>query len=123
MNRRAVLIKLTDGKEYKFSERNREDKSLDIYEERLREQRIKFIQRNVLNEDVQLPLMLAEMNKIYTTEQLGRFLSGNKDALKQIAYDSFKIANPDIKYEAFAELLPDDMIKHVNTLISELENE
>ena len=122
MNRKTVVIKLKDGNSYKFSERNREDVDYLRYQDKVRAHRINFIQDNIKNTDSQLALIMVEMNKIYSEQDVNMFIVSNKDEIKSLAFDSFKIYNPLISFEQFCELLPDNL-EGIIQIISKLEED
>ena len=120
--RRTIPVTLK-GKEYTFSERNKDDMDFFSMQEKVRKKRFKFIQENVADPDTQTALLMTEINKIYSNSEIGIFISSDRDELKKICFDSFKIENPDVKFEQFLKLLDEGQEQTISKLIFELETE
>lgn len=121
MKRREINIELADGKEYTFSERNKEDSDFSALQDRIRKHKIKFIQENVTDPENQSVLMMQQINKFYDAQEVGSYLAGNKEEISRMCYDSFKIKN-DLSYDQFLKLV-EGKITTVYKLLNELEKE
>lgn len=122
LKRKTIKIKLNDGKFYVFSERNKIDNDYYAIQERLREFKIDFIQNKIKDKDNQLALLIAQMNRIYTTEEIAAYVASNKNEQRLACYNSFKIENKKISFEDFNnKLLSDDDVLNTARLIIELE--
>jgi hypothetical protein len=123
MNRKTFPYVLADGKEYLFSERNREDVDYFSYQEALREYNMKLIQRIVEDTDERIPMMMSEMNKTYSDLQIGVFINSNNEMKLKLIYNSFKIENPSVTFEQFKELVELSSATELLKLINELERD
>lgn len=123
MKRKTINIKLSDGKEYSFSERNREDTDFARYHQKIREQNLTVIQNTVKDKDNQLTLMMAEMRRIYTPVEISIYISSSPEEIQRIAYDSFKVTNCDLQFDAFQKLCSPEDARKVTLLLSELEED
>jgi hypothetical protein len=123
MIRKTFPFKLKDGKEYVFSERNREDVDYFGYQEALREYNMKFIQKVIVDPDERIPMMMSEMNKSYSDIQIGVFINSNNEMKLKLIYNSFKIENADITFEQFKELVEETSSSELLKLINELERD
>jgi hypothetical protein len=121
MQRKTFSYELLDGKEYTFSERNREDVNFLHYQNLIRASRIKFISDNVQDDMDRFALLRLEMDKVYSDVEVGIYIMSNPEEVAKLVYASFKIANPGISFEDFKKLVDEKMIKELNELISELE--
>jgi hypothetical protein len=131
--RKEFPYKLTDGKEYIFSERNKEDVDIYAIRERFRKHNFRFIQENVTNPDDRLSLLMHESHKDYQMPHkdeltgvtlpgdLGYYMSFDPEEQKYSLYDSFKIKNPDVKFDEFVKILPEDDMKGMIKLLNEIE--
>lgn len=108
------------GAAYKFAERNRADVSFSKIQNKLRGERIKFIQEHIPNEENQRVLLTMEMNKVYNFNELEQYAADNFDEAKQACYDSFKINNKET-FEKFGELFDENEFYDLRNLIIELE--
>lgn len=122
IKRREIEIKLADGKKYIFSERNKNDMDFAALQEKVRKAQVNFIQDNIKNGDNQLALLMAEMNKVYSDEQVNLFIYSCPDEIKNILFDSFKIKN-DLPIEKFKELIPDEKAREFSDLLLALESD
>ena len=123
MIRKTFPFKLTDGKDYDFSERNREDIDYFGYQEALRKYNLKLLQETVQNEDVLIPLLMSEMNKVYTDVQIGVYINSNPYEQLKLVYNSFKIINADVSLEQFEKLVKPGQVRELLKLINEIERE
>lgn len=121
MKTRTVDIRLADGKFYVFSERFREDIDFSSVTSDLRKLNLKLIQETIADKDERLVLMLAEMKRTYTAEDIGFQILNRTELLQKMSYDSFKIANSGITFEDYLELLPKGELRNICQLINEIE--
>jgi hypothetical protein len=121
MKRREFVLKISD-KNYIFSERNREDSAYSNLQEKVKQQKFRFIQENIKESDDRLALMMAEMDKIYTSTEITLYVAGNREEQTRICYDSFKIKN-DLTFEQFKDLMPERELKNTVEMIYKLESE
>jgi hypothetical protein len=121
--RRNILIKLSDGKEYLFSERNKEDSDFQALQDCLRKHNIRIIQASVTDSEERLVLYMIEMKRQYTLEDTVLYISSSTAELKNVAYNSFKIENPDIPIEEFKKILPEDELNNILNIIYKLEDD
>lgn len=119
--RRNIPVKLLDGKEYLFSERNKEDSDFEALQDKLRKHTLRLIQESVTNPEERLILLAHELRHEYSIESVITHLMSSTDALLSIAFDSFKIANPGIGFEEFKKIFPMDDLKVLSDLIFQLE--
>ena len=121
MKRKTVDIKLSDGKLYVFSERNREDIDYSALAEELRRINLKIIQDSVTDKDQQLALMLTEMKRVYSPVEISFLLLNKLEHQLKMAYDSFKIANEKTSINRFEELTKGIDLPKVCLLINSIE--
>lgn len=121
MKRKTVDIKLSDGKLYVFSERNREDIDYSALAEELRRINLKIIQDSVTDKDQQLALMLTEMKRVYSPVEISFLLLNKLEHQLKMAYDSFKIANEKTSIKRFEELTKGIDLPKVCLLINSIE--
>lgn len=122
MERKKFSYQLSDGKDYYFSERNKEDADIGGLLDKLRAYWFKFIQTNVEDKDERLTLLMHILNKSYTQYDIAEFLNSDISAMKKLVYDSFKVLNQ-IPYEEFDKLLLNDNVRAVSNLIAEIEKQ
>ena len=121
--RRTIPVKLLDGKEYLFSERNKEDSDFAALQDRLRKHNLKLIQDSVTDPEERLVLLAAEMRREYALETVITHIMSSTEHLLQIVFDSFKIANPGIGFNEFRNIYPDNDVKMMGELIIQLEGD
>lgn len=120
MNRKTITIKLKE-QDYIFSERNNEDVDIFSIQEKIRKKKIAFIQENV-NEDNQLPMLIAEMDKFYKDKDIIQYLANDPEEKFKAGFNSFKIVNVGVSFDQFKELAK-DKIDEILKLIAKLEGE
>lgn len=120
MERKTIKIKITGG-EFIFSERNKKDVDYSSLHKRLMEQRFKFIQQTVIEPDLQTAMLMSEIEKVYTPQQISIYIYSNKEEQLKMCYDSFKIAQPEITFEEFQKLISEDELSNIANLINVLE--
>lgn len=118
--RRSFVYKLLDGKEYEFTERNREDINFMYYQNRLRADRCRFINENITDETDRLALLRLEMEKIYNDVEVGLFIMSSYDEQLKLIYASFKVKN-NISFEEFKNLVDEKIVKDLTELIRDIE--
>lgn len=130
MSRKTIALLLADSKEYVFSERNKSDVDYAHLQDAVREHRMKQLHKTFGDDmDLLLSLLLAEQQRVYSDTEIGIYVFSNKTELQRICYDSWKIANPGVRFEQFLPLLPDDIevtieqIKILESAEVNLENE
>src|ERR1035441_5798546 len=121
--RRTIPVKLLDGKEYLFSERNREDSDFAALQDKLRTHTLRLIQENITNPEERLILLAQEIRRQYTMEAVVMHLMSSTEHLQSMAYDSFKIENGEIDFAGFKKLLPKDSLKMLCDLIIDSEGD
>jgi hypothetical protein len=121
MKRREFVLKIGD-KNYIFSERNREDSAYSSLQEKVKQQKFRFIQENIKESDDRLALMMAEMDKIYSSGEITLFIAGSMEEQQRICYDSFKIKN-DMSFDDFKKLMPERELKGTVEMIYKIESE
>ncbi|RMD50973.1 hypothetical protein D6827_03105, partial [Candidatus Parcubacteria bacterium] len=109
------------GNKYLFAERNKEDSDYAAIIERLRKKNIRFIQENIPDKEQQLSLMLAEMRRVYSIEEITQYVSTDKYEWLVSAFNSFKINNPDIDLEEFGKLVDMPKLQEIGKILNELE--
>lgn len=122
MHRKIINIKIGE-KEFTFSERNKEDVDFNALQDKLRAQKFKFIQENVKDAETQIALLSMEMKKVYSAQEIGVFFFSNREEKLKMIFDSFKIANPDVKFEDLKKIIPDADVDRITKIINELESE
>lgn len=120
MKRKTINIKLNE-QDFLFSERNREDVDMFAIQEKIRKKKIEFIQNNV-NEENQLPLLIAEMDKFYKDRDIIQYLASDPEEKFKAGYNSFKLGNPQISFEQFKDLAK-DKIDEILKLVTKLEGD
>jgi len=123
VERKEIKVKLADGKEYLFSERNKEDVDYSVLQDKVRATRFKFLQENIPNEERLLTLLMFESKRVYSESEIRLFLFSNNDELRRFAYDSFKVKNNSIPFEDFKKLLPVEDVPKVIKIINLLETD
>jgi hypothetical protein len=123
MKRKSFKLQLLDGKEYIFSERNMEDLNLAYLQDKIRADKVKFIQENIKNEDLQMPLLMQEMRAMYGAEEMAAYISSHKEEQTIMVYNSFKIENPEVSIEVFKPLVNEPLVQKLEKLIQELEKD
>lgn len=119
--KRKFQYTLPNKEVFDFAERNREDSDFSRLQEGIKKNRFEFIQKNVTDPDNQLPLLLAEMNKIYSPVEMGAFINGNTEEKRRICFDSFKLLNPGVGRDEFNKKFSDADIASIYVLLLELE--
>lgn len=122
MERKTIKITITGG-EFIFSERNKKDIDYSRLHKKMMEQRFKFIQENIKDPELQTAMLMSEIEKVYSPQQISVFILSSKEEQFIMAYDSFKIANASIDYEQFKKLIVDDELGKVINMIYVLEGE
>ena len=121
--RSTIPIKLNDGKEYLFSERNREDADYYALQELLRKHNYTEIQDFIKDKDNQLTLLLVEQKREYSNKELSIFISSNQETQRKFCYDSFKLGNKDVDFTGFSALIDSEDVSRIFKLINELESD
>ncbi|OGU58309.1 MAG: hypothetical protein A2V66_03720 [Ignavibacteria bacterium RBG_13_36_8] len=121
MDRKTISLKLADGKEYVFSERDKCDSDYFYYQDRVRKHKTDFVAANIKDQDERLVLFTQIINHNYTNRDVEFYINSQPDELKLICYNSFKIANPEVSYEEFLKILPEGFEKELSRLVTELE--
>jgi len=121
MERKTFTYKLLDEKTYTFSERDQGDFDYTVLQDKLRASRFNFIQGNVTHEDMQMPLLLQEMNRVYNDQEISLYISGSKDEMTKLVYASIKIAHPEITLERFEKITDKETVTKLSKMLSELE--
>lgn len=124
MERRTAIFFLADGKEYTFSERNREDINYTELQNKYRASRIRFIQQvHKNNEALMEALIFREWDRLYVNEEVWAYINDDLEEKARLVYASFKIANPAINFESFKKLVNDELISKLSKEISKLEQD
>lgn len=126
MERKSATMVLNDGKEYTFSERNREDVNLTTLQNKYRASRIKQIKEvHSAKDELELrdALIFQEWGRMYVDSEVWKFVIDDPEAKMKLVYASFKIANPAINIEAFEKLVDDRLIDKLLIAINKLEQE
>lgn len=118
--RKTFVYRLLDGKEYEFSERNREDLNYLVYQNQLRAERCRFIYDNIKDETDRLALLRLEMEKIYNDVEVGMFILGNYEEQLKLIYASFKVKN-NLSFDEFRKLVDEKMVRELGELIRDIE--
>lgn len=121
--RRSIKIKLKDGNEYSFSERNKEDVDYVKIQDRIRTKKAEWINATYNDEDQRNMLLIAITTMIFPPEVMSYYMMNDMSLLKEIAFDSFKIANKGITIEQFNNLIDSNQILEIHKIINELESE
>jgi len=109
----------------KFFERDKGFSDLEGVTERYKAEKFAFIQKHTDDPDDRVSLLGIEMHKDYTANELGLFLSTNKQEIRLGLFHSY-CKNPELNgkgfsFEEFSKLIvgkEDDITK----LLTELEN-
>lgn len=120
VNRRKMEIQLADGKQYVFSERNKEDHDFAALQDLVRTRRFAFLRKNVEDADQRLALELAEMKRFYGPQDVLSEVLNSPETMLAMAFDSFKLANKE-SFEQFKQLVKPEDIKPIYYSIIELE--
>jgi hypothetical protein len=121
--RRSIPVKLLDGKEYLFSERNKEDSDFAALQDRVRKHNMRLIQDSVTVPEERLTLLAAEMRREYSIQMVLTHIMSSTGELLRVAFDSFKIENPGISFEEFHDIFPADDVEILSNLIIQLEGD
>lgn len=122
MERKTINIKLDDGKEYIFSERNDEDNNYFALQRKTRRAKLRQIQEDVIDKDNQLAMLMREQERsAYSQNDLMEYLFSDVDEMYQMAYDSFKIENSNVTLDEFKKLCSEKKLRDIMKLINELE--
>lgn len=121
MKRETFQYKLKDGKEYTFSERNKEDVDYSYLYGKIRAYHFKFLQENVTSEEIMLPLLMQEMNKVYSGYEISEYLAMHPEHYQETVYNSFKIANPEVSIDDFKKICDEGTAKLLLEMISKIE--
>lgn len=120
MERRTRKVLLVDGKEYAFSERNRRDTNASVLFAVATEEKVRHIERTVEDRETRESLLHYLYNSFRPMSEAELQAWGGYSLLLRIAYDSFKIANPDVTREEFERLAEsvdaEDLVRIVNEL-------
>lgn len=121
MERKTFEYKAKDGAVYKFAERNRADVSLAKLQNKIRGERVKFIQENIPNEEQQRVLLMAEMGRVYNFIEIDNYIQNDLDEVKKVCFDSFKINQPNVSFAEFEKYFSEDEFIQLREMIIELE--
>lgn len=123
--RKQFKTKLSDGKEYIFAERNKEDVDFSHLQEATRQasfERIKNYQdKKLINEEMADALRVTEFGKVYNDMQISSYINSSNEEILKLVYSSFKVYNPEIDFEKFKQLLNVPQAKSILNDITELE--
>jgi len=126
MDRKTAIYPLLDGKDYTFSERNREDVNYTSLQNKYREHRIKELKRlfpDPIDLELRDSLIYNEFGKMYIKEEVFAFVEDDADSRLNLVYSSFKVKNPQISLEQFKLLVDDAMVVKLLKCIIELEQD
>lgn len=126
MDRKTATYPLLDGKDYIFSERNREDINYTLMQNRYRAARIKEIKSIITDPaDIELRdgLIFNEFSKAYDSNEVFRYIEDDPEMKLNLVYSSFKIKNQGVTIEDFRKLVNDSVIQKLLKAINELEQE
>ena len=126
MDRKTATYPLLNGKDYTFSERNREDINYTLLQNRYRAARIKEIKTIISDPaDIELRdgLIFNEFSKAYVSDEVFRYIEDDPEMKLELVYASFKIKNPEITLADFKKLVDDAIIQKLLKAINELEQE
>lgn len=121
MERRTAIFFLSDGKEYEFAERNREDINYTQLQNKFRASRIRQIQ-DVHKDDKEFCqyLIIQEWGRMYYEQEVWRFILDDPEEKIKLVFASFKICNPDVSIDDFRKLVTpkiiDDLLKGIGDL-------
>lgn len=121
MQRKTINILLNDGKEYLFSERNSEDNSYLTLQDGLRKKNLRLIQETVEDSGGRDMLMVSEMRRIYSPDEVSMYLASNIEELIKRTFDSFKLENPGVTFEVYKTLVNETNVRSISALLNELE--
>jgi len=122
MDRKSIKIKIKSG-DFSFAERNKRDVDFVTLQEKLKDKNFAYIQKHVNDQDVQTTLLMSEVGKVYSSQEIIAFVVSDKSHQLKFIYDSFKINNPDTSFEDFQDLISEDEVQKVLDLILEMEGE
>lgn len=123
MERKNFELKLQDGKFYTFSERDRRDKDFSTATAAFVKEKLRIIQESVTERDERLALMMYEMKREHSVEEVSKFVASSTSAMMTLCYDSFKIANPNIPFDDFSKLFSPESVLTTIELIHQVEGE
>lgn len=116
MERKTAIFFLNDGKEYAFSERNREDINFTELQNKYRAFKVKQIYKlmsELGNEELRDALILEEWRKQYSPQEVMVFVNDDADERLKLAFASFRIANPEINIETFKTLIDESILSKI----------
>lgn len=124
MKRKSIKIKLADGKQYIFAERNKEDIDISYMQEALRESvfdRLKKYQEDKrITEAMADDLRYVNFSKIFTDADINAYIASTPAEIFKLVYASFKIENKSTLDE-FIKLVDLPKAKKILNDINELE--
>ena len=124
MERKTAIFFLNDGKEYVFSERNREDINYNEMQNRFRAHRIRQIKEvHADDKDFAQYLIIQEWGRLYYEQEVWKFILNDFEEKIKLVYASFKIENPSITIEEFRNLVDSKLIDELTKGISDLEQD
>lgn len=126
MERKTATMVLNDGREYVFSERNREDVNLTSLQNKYRASRIKQIKEiHSAKEDLELrdALIFQEWGRMYAESEVWKYVVDDADEKLKLVYASFKINNPAIDLDSFKKLVDNRLVDKLLIAINKLEQE
>jgi len=123
--RKQFKIKLLDGKEYLFAERNKEDIDFSHLQEEVRIsvfERIKqYEDEKRVAKEMADDLRYVNFQKVYSEIEISAFIASHPDEITRLVYVSFKINNPAVTFEAFKKMVDAPLAKKILSDINELE--
>jgi len=126
MDRKTAIYPLLDGKDYTFSERNREDINYTQLQNKYRASRIKAIKETHSSKDEQefaQYLIIQEWGRVYYDQEVWKFILDDPEERKRLVYASFKIANADVTFDDFKKLVDEKTVDALIKAVAELEQE
>lgn len=124
MTRRTFTQVLKDGKEYVFTERNKEDIDFGYLQEACRKytfKRIAEYEKNALiNPEVANDLRYVNFNKIYNDIDISQYIASEPEELLKLVYASFKINNKET-FDEFKKLVDLQTANSLLRSIGEIE--
>jgi hypothetical protein len=118
IKKREIELLLNDGKYYAFSERAKEDSDVSAMESYLRKYNIRIIQESVVDKEERLALIMSEMRRQYSRQEVTHFNTSNTFVLQYFLYNSFKIKNENIIFSEFVKMIPEDkLFEYVETIM------
>lgn len=119
--KRTLEVTLSDGNKYTMSERTRRDSDYQFYQNALRRDNLRTIQDTIVSQDIQLSLLMAEMKRVYTADELRQFMHCSSEFQYECLLNAFSEHHPDMTVKQLEILVPREEVRFLLQKLALLE--